>query len=138
MSIDVQSKMKFQTVEEYLAAIPDGMKEGIQKIRQIITSACPADAEEVISYNMPGFRWNGMLVWYAACKDHIGFYPSSEPIVVFKEELAKYKTSKGAIQFPPDKPLPVALIKKIVKFRVDDNREKAKLKADKKKKNNKG
>lgn len=135
--MDAHSKMKFQTVEEYLSTVPAGMKEAIGKLREIIRKACPEEAEEVISYNMPGFRWNGMLVWYAACKDHIGFYPSSAPIVVFKEELAKYKTSKGAIQLPQDKPLPSALIKKIVKYRVEGNREKTKQKADRKK-NNKG
>jgi uncharacterized protein YdhG (YjbR/CyaY superfamily) len=88
-------------------------------------------AEEVISYNMPAFKQNGILVWFAGYKNHIGFYPSSTPIKLFKEQLTKYKTSKGAIQFPIDKPLPLALITKIVKFRIKQNSEKAAAKQKK-------
>ncbi|MCX8020690.1 MAG: DUF1801 domain-containing protein, partial [Chitinophagaceae bacterium] len=78
-------------------------------------------ATETISYNIPTFKLNKNLVHYAAYKQHIGFYPTSSPMTVFKDELTKYKTSKGAIQFPIDKPLPTTLIKKIVKFRVKED-----------------
>ena len=88
-------------------------------------------AEEVISYNMPAFKQNGILVWFAGNKNHIGFYPSSTSIKLFKEQLTKYKTSKGAIQFPIDKPLPLALITKIVKFRIKQNSETAAAKQKK-------
>jgi uncharacterized protein YdhG (YjbR/CyaY superfamily) len=75
----------------------------------------------VISYNMPAFKWNGMLVWYAAFKQHIGFYQKASALVAFKSELAPYKTSKGAVQFPIEKPIPTNLVKKMVKFRLKEN-----------------
>ena len=78
----------------------------------------------MISYNMPAFKWNGMLVWYGAHTEHIGFYPRSSAIAAFEDDLAGYKTSKGAIQFPIDKPIPTALVKKIVKFRLAENARK--------------
>ncbi len=121
------SKAGFGTIDEYHALIPAEVRRLLDTLRKAIRSAAP-DAEEVISYNMPGFRWNGMLVWYAANKHHIGFYPSASPLVVFKDELTPYKTSKGAIQFPLDRPIPVALVKKIVKYRVAENLEKQQLK----------
>ena len=89
-------------------------------MRALIRAAAPK-AEEVISYNMPAFRMKKILVWYAAWKEHIGFYPHSEPMKVFAPELAKFKTSKGAIQFPIDKPIPKALVRKIVKFRIQNS-----------------
>ena len=97
-----------------------------------ILQAAPK-AEEVISYNMPAFKYNGILVWFSGYKNHIGFYPSSTPIEIFKNDLKKYKTSKGAIQFPLDKPLPLALITKIVKFRSKQNIEKVEAKKNLKK-----
>ncbi len=108
------SSLKFKTIDEYHASVPQSTKQILEGLRKTIKQVVP-DAEEVISYNMPAFKLNGILVYYAAYKEHIGFYPTAKPIVVFKEELTKYKTSKGAIQFPIDKPLPTALIKKIVK-----------------------
>lgn len=78
-------------------------------------------AEEVISYKMPAFRFKGMLVYFAAFKNHIGFYPTNSGIEVFKDELDRYKSSKGAVQFPLDKPLPLDLIRRIVEFRVKEN-----------------
>lgn len=121
------SKTGFKTIDEYHALVPAEVRRLLDTLRKAIRSAAP-DAEEVISYNMPGFRLNGMLVWYAANKHHVGFYPSASPLVVFKEELTPYKTSKGAIQFPLDRPIPVALVKKIVKYRVAENLEKQQLK----------
>ena len=80
---------------------------------------------------MPAFKFHGVLVYYAAHKQHIGFYPTASPMRVFKKELADYKTSKGAIQFPIEKPIPTALVKKIVKFRMNENLEKERMKAKK-------
>lgn len=105
------AKQKPATVDEYIASFPPPVQTLLQEIRTIIRNGAP-QAEEVISYGMPGYRQHGMLVWFAANKEHIGFYPSASPIVIFKKELEPYKTSKGAIQFPMDKPFPKALIQK--------------------------
>lgn len=114
---------KFQTIDAYFAAVPAEARAKLQTLRTAIRHAAP-HAEEVISYNMPAFKWHGMLVWYGAHAEHIGLYPKASAIAAFKDELAGYKTSKGAIQFPLDKRLPTALIKKIVKFRVKENGQK--------------
>ncbi len=123
-------KKKFATVDEYLSSVPENVRDILEKLRKLIRQAAPK-AQEVISYNMPAYKQNGVLVYFAAAKEHIGFYPTGTPIVAFKDELAKYKTSKGAIQFPLDKPLPATLIKDIVKFRMAEDEEAA---AKKKKK----
>ncbi len=125
---------KFKTVDEYLSALPANTKAILKEVRKTIRQAAP-QAEELISYNMPAFRLNGMLVYYAAWKDHVGFYPVSSAIKAFQKELSDYKTSKGAIQFPIDRPIPFGLITKIVKFRVKENLEKAKARLKKKNKN---
>ena len=111
---------KFQSVDEYLSALSQPARDAAASLRQAIRQAAP-QAEETISYNMPAFKWNGILVWYAAFKKHIGFYPRPSAIAAFKVELARYKTSKGAIQFPIDEPIPTSLIKKMVKFRLQEN-----------------
>lgn len=121
------------TVEEYFSRLEPAQVAGLEKLREVIRKAAPKSAEEVISYAMPAFRYKGVLVWYAAATHHIGFYPSSKPIEVFAEQLKPYKTSKGAIQLPWDKPLPVKLIKEIVLFRVQANEELEMMKAVKKK-----
>lgn len=108
---------KFKTIAQYHATFPKNVQTILNTLHSAIKQAAPK-ADEVISYNMPAFKQNKVLVYYAAHTQHIGFYPTSKPMVVFKDELAKYKTSKGAIQFPLDKKLPFALIKKIVKFRL--------------------
>ena len=108
-------------------ALPPAAKAMAQQLRQIIANAAPT-AQETISYNMPAFTLQGMLVWYAGYKKHIGFYPRASAIEVFKEELSAYKTSKGAVQFPLNSPLPVGLITKIVLYRVRQNSEKADFK----------
>jgi uncharacterized protein YdhG (YjbR/CyaY superfamily) len=118
---------KFKSVSEYMSAVPTKSKGLIKELRSIIRNEVP-DAEELISYGMPAFKWKGMLVYYAAAKEHLGFYPTPSAIVKFSKELTVYKTSKGAIQFPLDQPLPVALIKKIVRFRMEENEIKAKSK----------
>ena len=113
-----------------MSALPKNVRSILEGLKKTIKQAAP-QAEEVISYNMPAFKFNGMLVWYAAYKEHIGFYPTASPIKVFKDELAGYKTSKGAIQFPIEKAIPTTLIKNIVKFRINENLEKAKRKTKK-------
>jgi uncharacterized protein YdhG (YjbR/CyaY superfamily) len=118
---------KFKTVDQYLSAFPSSTKVLLKKMRETIKEAAP-QAEELISYNMPAFRWNGVLVWYAANKQHIGFYPTPSAIKAFAQELNQYKTSKGAIQFPIDEPIPTGLVKKIVRLRIKQNLEKAKSK----------
>lgn len=108
---------KFKTIDEYHLSFPKNIRNILETLRKTIKQIAPK-AQEVISYNMPTFKLNKNLVHYAAYKEHIGFYPTPSPIKKFKDELVKYKTSKGAIQFPIDKPLPSALIKKMVKYRV--------------------
>jgi len=105
------------TIDEYHQSCPIEIQEMFQQLRQAILQAAPK-AIETISYGMPAFKLNKVLVYYAAYKNHIGFYPTPKPIVHLKEELISFKTSKGAIQFPINQKLPLALIKKIVKFRV--------------------
>jgi uncharacterized protein YdhG (YjbR/CyaY superfamily) len=112
---------KFKTVEQYHAALSGPAKTLMVQMRETIRKAAPG-AEEVISYNMPAFRYEGMLVWYAAFTRHIGFYPRVSGIEAFKKELAGYKSAKGSVQFPIDEVLPVALITKIVKFRLKENK----------------
>src|SRR4051812_40707442 len=114
---------KYKTVDEYLSTFPESVKSTLEKLRKTIKQAAPK-AEEVISYNMPAFKLNGMLVYYAAYQNHIGFYPTRSGVSVFKDELANYETSKGTVKFPIDKALPLGLVKEIVKFRVEENNEK--------------
>ena len=110
-------RARFETVDQYLARLPQNVRPAVEELRRIIRKAAPS-SEEVISYNMPAVRQGGILVYYAAFKEHIGLYPTASPIRVFKKELARYKTSKGAIQFPMGKRIPGALVQKIVKFRI--------------------
>ena len=121
---------KFKTVDEYFSTFPATTKSILMEMRETIRQAAP-QAEELISYNIPAFKFHGVLVYYAAYERHIGFYPTASPMRVFKKELADYKTSKGAIQFPIGKPIPTALVKKIVKFRMNENLEKERMKAKK-------
>jgi uncharacterized protein YdhG (YjbR/CyaY superfamily) len=110
----------FKTIDEYIRSCPAEVHELLRAFRETVREAAPG-ASEKISYGMPGFYLGGNLVWFAAFKKHIGFYPGPGAIEMFVKELAPYRTSKGAIQFPLDRPLPLALIKKIVKFRVKQN-----------------
>ena len=114
--------IKIETIDDYLASQPLEKRATLEKFRTIIQKAAPK-ATEVISYGMPAFKQEGILVYFAAFKNHYGFFPSASPIIVFKKELLPYKTSKGAIQFPLDKPLPVRLIQAIVKYRIAENIE---------------
>jgi len=115
-----KSRMEYKDIDEYIASQPPNFQEKLEQLRQAIKQAAPG-ATETISYGMPAFRQNKVLVYYALNKEHIGFYPTPTPIAYFQKELEKYKTSKGAIQFPLNEPLPLALIKKIVRFRVAED-----------------
>jgi uncharacterized protein YdhG (YjbR/CyaY superfamily) len=114
------------SVDDYISGFPGSTRELLNQIRDTIKNAAP-EAEELISYRMPAFRFHGMLVWFAGYKNHIGFYPASTGIKAFDTELSGYKRAKGSVQFPLDKPLPLELIAKIVRFRVSENLEKSKV-----------
>jgi uncharacterized protein YdhG (YjbR/CyaY superfamily) len=107
-----------RTVDEYLARVPEPARSTLNKIRAAIRSAAPPGATEIISYGMPAFKHKGVLVWFAAFSNHCSLFPTASMIEKFKSELKGYSPSKGTIQFPTDKPLPAALVKKIVKARV--------------------
>jgi len=111
-------------VDEYMASVPEPARTTLSKMRATIRSAVPAGATEVISYRMPAFRHNGVLVWFAAFSEHCSLFPTAAIIEKFKNELKPFSTSKGTIQFPTNKPLPMALIKKLVKARVAQNESK--------------
>jgi len=125
--ISPYGSIKFKSPDEYHASFPINVQEILQQLRQTIKQVAP-QATEIISYNIPAFK---NVVSYAAYKKHIGFYAGASALTVFKEDVKKFKTSKGTIQFPIDKPLPIALIKKIVRFRVAKDLEKAKTKKEK-------
>lgn len=113
-----------KTVDEYLAKLPEPARSTLTHIRAVIKSVAPKEATEVISYRIPMFKYNGMLVGYAAFAKHCSLFPTGSGVIEkFAKELKGYKTSRGTIQFPSDKPLPDALLKKIVKQRVKENRE---------------
>jgi uncharacterized protein YdhG (YjbR/CyaY superfamily) len=116
--------VKNTNIDEYISGFPEPTQQQLQQMRSIIRKAAPK-AEEVISYAMPAFKANGILVYFAGYEHHIGFYPTGSGITAFQKEIADYKSSKGAVQFPIDKPLPVALITRMVKFRVKQDEEKA-------------
>lgn len=117
-------KKPFTTIDEYVASFPAETQKLLEEMRATIKKAAP-QAEEKISYQMPTFYLKGNLVHFAAHKNHIGFYPAPSGITAFESELAKYASSKGAVQFPMDKPLPLKLVAKIVKFRAAENLKKA-------------
>jgi uncharacterized protein YdhG (YjbR/CyaY superfamily) len=116
---------QFKDIDAYFAAAPEGILPVLVKIRETIRAAAP-EAQETISYSMPAFKQNGVLVYFAAFKDHIGFFPTAEGVSHFKKELEPYDTSKGTVRFPLDKPIPYGLIGKIVKHRVQENLSKGK------------
>jgi uncharacterized protein YdhG (YjbR/CyaY superfamily) len=107
-------------IDLYIQRFPDNVKRILSEVRSTIKKAAP-DATEKISYQMPSLYYNGNLVWFAAFKNHIGFYPTASGITEFKDELKPYKHAKGSVQFPIDQPIPLKLITKIVKFRVAEN-----------------
>lgn len=118
------------SIDEYISNYPDNIQSILEELRNTIRKVAPS-AIETINYQIPTFTLYGNLVHFAAYKNHIGFYPSPTGIEAFKNELKLYKTSKGAIQFPIDKPIPLNIIAQIVTFRVDENIKKASKKSKK-------
>ena len=117
-------------VDAYLAQVPEPAQSTLQKVRATIRSVVPPEATEGLSYGMPAFRYKGPLVAYAAFKDHCSFFPMQASLIdEMKDELKNYRTSKGTLQFPLDKPLPAALLKKMVKLRAAENEIRAAVKA---------
>ena len=117
-------RQQYKTIDEYIEAFPVDLQNILQKMREIIRKAVP-EAVEAISYQMPTFKLNGKnLVHFAAFKNHLGFYPQPSGTAAFQKELSPYKSGKGSIQFPLDKPIPYDLVEKIVVFRVRENQEK--------------
>jgi uncharacterized protein YdhG (YjbR/CyaY superfamily) len=116
----MKSKVEFKTIDEYISLFPENIQDLLNKLRQTIRETAP-DAKEAISYQMPTFKLNGNLVHFAAFKNHIGFYPTPSGTKTFKKEISNYRSGKGSIQFPIDKPIPLSLIQKIVKHRVKEN-----------------
>lgn len=119
---------KPEDIDSYIASFPKEIQKLLNEVRKAIQEAAP-DAEEYIGYGMPAYKVNGPVAYFAGYEHHIGFYPTGSGIAAFTKEIQKYKNSKGAVQFPLDKPIPVALIKRMVKFKVKENLEKIKLKA---------
>ena len=115
---------------EYLTYYPKEIQKMLKELRATVKKAAPK-AEEYIGYGMPGFKYHGVLVYFAAYSKHIGFYPGASGIEKFKKKLSMYPVSKGTVQLPLDKPLPLELIKEIVLFRVAENELKARLKVKK-------
>ena len=107
-----------EDVDEYLAGVPEPARSTLNKIRAAIRSAAPAEAIEIISYGIPALKYKGVLTWYAAFAKHCSFFPTAAVIEEFKNELKGFSLSKGTIQFPTNKPLPMTLVKKMVKARV--------------------
>lgn len=120
-----RKRRRYLLIDEYIQSFPEHVQIKLKQLRLLIRQITP-EVQEKISYQMPTFYLNGNLVHFAAFSKHIGFYPTSSGIANFKSELSKYKSSKGAVQFPIDEPLPLELIKRIVRFRVEENRKKNK------------
>ena len=117
----------YSTVDEYIALAEPKVKKALKDIRKTIKTTAPK-AEEVISYQIPGYKYHGMLVFFAAWKDHISLYPAPWSADSLKKEMSAYEGSKGTIKFPLDKPIPLTLVKKMVKYRVKENETKVALK----------
>jgi uncharacterized protein YdhG (YjbR/CyaY superfamily) len=116
------SRRQFKTMDEYINTFPEDIRRILTELRQTIREVAP-DAEETINYQIPTFTLNGNLVHFAAFENHIGFYPAPSGMEAFKKELSEYKGAKGSVQFPIDQPLPLPLIRRIVKYRVKENLE---------------
>jgi uncharacterized protein YdhG (YjbR/CyaY superfamily) len=123
--MDKSRWQEYKTIDEYIAGVPEDVKDKLEQIRRVIKKAAPG-AQETISYRMPAFKLNGVLVYFAAFKDHIGFFPTPSGMSAFQKELSAYDVSKGTARFPLDKPIPFDLIGKIVRYRVKENTEKLK------------
>lgn len=125
-------RAKFNSIDEYISTFPESVQKLLKEMRRVIHAAAP-EASEKISYQMPTFYLKGNLVHFAALKNHIGFYPTPSGIQAYEKELAPYASTKGAVQFPIDKPIPFDVVTKVVKFRVAENLKKAEQKSAKKK-----
>jgi len=119
------AKIKATNIDDYIAQFPEDIQERLEQMRQTIHKAAP-EAVEAMSYAIPTFKLNGNLVHFAGFKNHIGFYPTPDGIENFKKELSKYASAKGSVQFPHNEPLPLAIVTRIVKYRVKQNLEKKK------------
>jgi uncharacterized protein YdhG (YjbR/CyaY superfamily) len=126
------SSTGFSSIDHYITSFPEEIQKILEEVRATIKAAAP-EAQEKISYQMPTFYLHGNLVHFAAHKNHIGFYPAPSGVQAFKHELSQYETSKGAIQFPLEKPIPLDLISKIVQYRVAENLKRVETKSGKKK-----
>jgi len=113
-----------KNVDEYLESVPEPARSTLKRIRAAIWSAAPPGATETISYRIPAFKYKGILLWFAAFSNHCSLFPTASVVAAFQSELKGFSTSKGTIQFPTDKPLPTALVKKLVKARVEQNENK--------------
>jgi uncharacterized protein YdhG (YjbR/CyaY superfamily) len=111
---------QFKNIDDYIAAFPKHVQHTLRELRSAIKESAP-EAEETISYGMPTFKLNGNLVHFAAYEKHIGFYPTPSVILAFKEKLSIYKHSKGTVQFPIDGPIPLDIVREMVRFRVKEN-----------------
>ena len=116
-----KGKIAPKNVDEYLADVPEPARSTLNKIRAAIRSAVPPEAIETISFGMPAFKYKGVLVWFAAFSNHCSLFPTASIVEEFRNELSGYDTSKGTIHFPTDKPLPAALVRKLVKASVAQN-----------------
>jgi uncharacterized protein YdhG (YjbR/CyaY superfamily) len=114
-----------KTIDEYIVAFPPEVRTLLDKMRKVIHEEAP-QAEEAIRYGMPTFRLNGNLVHFAAARHHLGFYPTPSAIIAFGKELEPYTTSKGAVQFPYERPIPFDLVRRMVRFQVKESENKAK------------
>jgi uncharacterized protein YdhG (YjbR/CyaY superfamily) len=122
-----KSRKKFETVEAYLADLPKDLKAIAKQVRKTIREAAP-QADEMISYGIPGYKWNGMLIYFAVFKNHIGLYPAPKATGALEKQLAKYREGKATIRLAVDAPLPLALITKFVKWRMKQNLERVHIK----------
>jgi uncharacterized protein YdhG (YjbR/CyaY superfamily) len=113
-----------KNIDEYLAGVPEPARTTLNQIRAAIRSSVPPEATETISYRIPAFKYKGILVWFAAFSNHCSLFPTASVVEAFKNELKGFSTFKGTIHFPTDKPLPAALVKKLIKMRVAQNESK--------------
>jgi uncharacterized protein YdhG (YjbR/CyaY superfamily) len=121
MNMDSEgSRRQFKNIDDYIATFPKNVQHTLRELMGAIKESAP-EAEETISYGMPTFKLNGNLVHFAAYEKHIGFYPTPSAILAFKEELSIYKQSKGGVQFPIDGPIPLDIVREIVRFRIKEN-----------------
>ena len=126
MNMDSRGPKKApESIDEYIGTFPKDIRSKLESIRKAVKEEAP-DAKEVISYGMPAFKLNRVLVYFAAQQKHIGFYPTASGISAFEEELSQFKHSKGAVQFPIDEPVPLELVRKVVRFRVKEDMAKTK------------